>query len=104
MPAKDFLLPPTVGRQTGSDGLGPGKPGIQRNDRRQYPKGRGRPLLYQEYIDWTGPADLVQDRKNLAPRARFAINTMTHVAVDIFWLCFGLVSYTYFGYPVILFV
>jgi cellulose synthase/poly-beta-1,6-N-acetylglucosamine synthase-like glycosyltransferase len=29
---------------------------------------------------------------------------MTHVAVDIFWLCFGLVSYTYFGYPVILFV
>ena len=29
---------------------------------------------------------------------------MTHVAVDVFWLCLGLVSYTYFGYPLILFV
>jgi cellulose synthase/poly-beta-1,6-N-acetylglucosamine synthase-like glycosyltransferase len=29
---------------------------------------------------------------------------MTHLAVDVFWLCLGLVSYTYFGYPVILFV
>lgn len=29
---------------------------------------------------------------------------MTHIAVDVFWLCLGLVCYTYFGYPVILFV
>jgi cellulose synthase/poly-beta-1,6-N-acetylglucosamine synthase-like glycosyltransferase len=32
------------------------------------------------------------------------MNTMTHIDVDIFWLSLALLSYTYLGYPIILFV
>ena len=32
------------------------------------------------------------------------MNTMTHIDMDIFWLSLALLSYTYLGYPIILFV
>src|SRR5438874_1455878 len=82
--------------------MGAGPSRLLRDPGGQHGKAFLRPVLHQEHLHRTGPADLVSDDKDLAARQR---RTMSGRILEfIFWGALFLVFYTYFLYPCLLFI
>src|SRR5437879_5141853 len=76
---------------------GPGAVQVRQHCGRREREAAVRPVLHQEHVARTGYHDYVPDHQNCAARPGGAMKWL-------FWVGLGVIAYTYFGYPVWLWI